>query len=447
MMMAIGDSLFNGVRSLTINQQLAQWSTPAQVARALGTPFSTPDYPRNVVVNFEQWLREFPNVVGIGADVESNITFWDGNPKSSIGAFDNIAIASARYADLWTRTATVAQGEIETLHGNLGNDFAKIGDHIAALFFAFNTRFLLNPNGAPAAAKLAPLDIVGQRKPERLLVSIGANNGLWNMGFEAVASTGAVGGPTGPFNAADMADLDTFVGHLRALPPEVKHIYVNALPLPGAVANMMPVPDVSDTHKPGAGNYYPVYENRFGLNYGTLTGAQVAQNDSTVRQVNARLVALAAADPRIHVVPIDRAFAAYDFKTDPNAKTVDFSGRKLSNLMLEGAELLFPSFWRGGLIGLDGMHPTIVGYAIMAQTILAEIKRFEGIDAAAPVDLAQAYQADSLLQRVPVSWDVVLDLSLDIRRALAARPGAQPPTGMRYDAVGKLLGALRFKIN
>lgn len=59
-MMVIGDSLFNGVRSLTINEQLAQWRTPVQVAKGLGIPFITPDYPRNVVTNFEQWLRGFP---------------------------------------------------------------------------------------------------------------------------------------------------------------------------------------------------------------------------------------------------------------------------------------------------------------------------------------------------------------------------------------------------
>jgi hypothetical protein len=138
-MMAIGDSLFNGVRSLTINQQLAQWSAPAQVARALGIPFAIPDYPRNVMVNFEQWLREFSNLIGIAADVESNMNFWDTNPKSSLPEFDNIAIASAGYADLWTRTAQVAQTEIDALHGNLGNNFTTIGDTLRC-FFLHSTR-------------------------------------------------------------------------------------------------------------------------------------------------------------------------------------------------------------------------------------------------------------------------------------------------------------------
>jgi lysophospholipase L1-like esterase len=401
-------------------------------------------------MNFEQWLREFPNLIGIAADVEDNINFWDTAPKSGLAQFDNIAIASAQYADLWTRTATVAAGEIAGLHGALGGQFSALGDHIATLFFAFNTRFLLNPQGVAAAAGLSSLDIVAQRKPQRLLVSIGANNGLWDMGFMAVASNGQIGGAPGtPFDAADVADLVSLVDRLKALPGEVQHIYVNALPLPSAVADMMPVPDVSDTNKPGAGKYYAAYENRFGFNYAVLSGAQVAANDATVKAVNARLAAEAATDPagRIHIVPIDRAFMAYDFKTDPSAKTVNVGGKILSNVMLQGPELLFPSFWRGGLMGLDGMHPTIVGYAIMAHQILAAIAQHEGIAAAAPPDVTRAYEADSLLQKVPISWDVVLDLSLDIRRATAAGPAAQPPTGMKYAAVSGLLDALKFKVD
>lgn len=444
-MMAIGDSLFNGVRSLTINQPLAQWSAPAQVARALDIPFVIPDYPRNVVINFEQWLRDFPNLIGIAMDVESNIKFWDQVPKSNLPEFDNIAIASTLYADMWTRTATVAQSEIDVLHGQLGDDFSKIGDHLDALFYAFNTRFLLNPANVAAAAQLSPLAIVTSRQPKRLLVSIGANNGLWEMGFAAEASNGIGGAGGGPFNANDVADLVSLVGRLKALPPGVQHIYINALPLPSAVADMMPVPDVSDSDKPGAGKYYPVYENRFGFNYATLTAAQIAANDATVRAMNARLTAEVAGDARIHIVPIDQLFVDYDFKVDPNAKTVPIDGKVLSNLMIEGPELLFPNFWRGGLMGLDGMHPTIVGYAIMARAILASIKQYEGIDAAAAPDVTQAYRADTLLQKVPISWDVVLDLLLDIRRALAAGPGAPKPTGMKYDAVSALFDALKFK--
>ncbi|HXQ14272.1 MAG TPA: hypothetical protein VN814_06585, partial [Caulobacteraceae bacterium] len=163
-MMAIGDSLFNGVRSLTISQALAQWSAPAQVARALGIPFATPDYPRNVVINFEQWLKDFPNVFGIAMDLENNINFWDTNPKSSLPNFDNIAIASAKYTDLWQWTAAKANASIAALHGQLGANFANVAGNLSQLFFDFNSRFLLDPQGT-ANPNLSPLAIVAERLP------------------------------------------------------------------------------------------------------------------------------------------------------------------------------------------------------------------------------------------------------------------------------------------
>lgn len=354
-------------------------------------------------------------------------------------------------SDLWERKANTAQREIDEILGKPQNGVSQIGDHLAKLFFAFNTRFLLNPAGLPDGGDLSPLEIVARRQPRRLLVSIAANNGLWEMGFAGVKSGGVIGDPDAakPFNKADIADLDSFVQKLTELPAAVEHIYVNALPLPSVVADMMPVPDTADHEKtkPGPGRYYPMYENRFGFNYATLTADEIAANDAVVRAVNTRLREKAAADDRIRVVPIDKIFNSYDYKTNAGAKTVDVGGKSLSNIMLEGPVLLFPSFWRGGLMGLDGMHPTIVGYAIMAGAILDEIASKEKITVPVPPDIGAAYQADSLLQKVPVSWDLVLDLSLDIRRASGTRPGAVAPTGMKYDAVSGLLAALKFKID
>ena len=53
-LMAIGDSVYNGVRSLTIDRVLASHSVPAQVAAAFGWDFVSPDYPRPVLANLEE---------------------------------------------------------------------------------------------------------------------------------------------------------------------------------------------------------------------------------------------------------------------------------------------------------------------------------------------------------------------------------------------------------
>jgi hypothetical protein len=188
--------------------------------------------------------------------------------------------------------------------------------------------------------------------------------------------------------------------HLKALPPDIKHVYVNAVPLPSGVADMTPFPDNADTNKPGPGKCFPANE---------------------------------------------KAFEAYDFKTHAGAETVKIDGKVLSNIMIEGPDLIVNPHWRGGLMELDGMHPTIIGYAIMAEEILRSIKEFEGIVAPNPPDIAAACQTDTLLQHVFLSWDAVLDLSLDLCRASVASGGAAVPTAPKYDAVAGLLKALDFK--
>jgi hypothetical protein len=160
--------------------------------------------------------------------------------------------------------------------------------------------------------------------------------------------------------------------------------------------------------------------------------------------LNARMVELANHDQRIHMVRIDALFTEYDFKTNPNAATVPISDYKvLSNIMLEGPDFFFPNHWSGGLMGLDGMHPTFVGYALMARAILQSIHDNEHIEIHEMPDLELACRADTLLQKVPHCWDLVLRLSLDIRRARAS--GQKTPSDSRYDAVSEFLKALSFR--
>jgi len=130
-------------------------------------------------------------------------------------------------------------------------------------------------------------------------------------------------------------------------------------------------------------------------------------------------------DPRIHLVPIDQLFFAYDYKTNRKAKYVPApdDGRKLSNIFIDSYTDIITghNHWYGGLIGLDGMHPTIVGYNLMAGTILDTIKKCER-DLKIPNSLptvAQAYQADTLIRDIPDHWHSILYTWRNIRRAIS----------------------------
>jgi hypothetical protein len=446
-LMAIGDSLFNGVRSLTIDKKLAAWSAPAQLAKALGVGnFAAPDYPKNVVVNFEKWLTEIIDIPSVLSDLASNIAFWNTQPKSALSQFDNIAIASMTWHDMCNRTWKSAQAEIEQINHLVAAGQTTYNDNLDKLFFAFNTRFILNPIGDPNALALTPIQIVAARKPKRLIVSIGANDGLWQMAFSSRASPGfnQVEGLYGP---TQVAALQTFFTALNQLPAEIEHIYVNTLPLPSTVPNMMPVDD-DFSSKPGPKGLYPVYENRFGFNYGQLTDVQVAANNKTVMDLHKFMKGLADAE-RIHFVPIDQMLLKYDYKTNPAGLEIKIPGKDLlSNLMIDaGTDVTtYQDFWDGGFAGLDGMHPTFVGYNLMAQTILATIVASEpGYQppGALPT-LAQAFAADTLLSHLPDGWDELLYAWRDIRQIfhLGAAPLAQTPAA---DRMRSLMNVVQFK--
>lgn len=440
-LMAIGDSLFNGVRSLTINGVMAQWSAPAQLAKALGVQdFAVPDYPRNVALNFENWVSKILNIPNILKDIDDNVAFWNTTPPSPSGAksFDNIAIASAVYSDLYLRTANMAQGEISKINARIAANQATNIDSLRDFFFAFNTRFLLNPSGDPNFENLTPLKLVGAREPKRLIVSIGHNNGLWDMAFGAQPCAG-LWAKAPLFGPDDKTQLDTLLAQLLALPASIGNIYLNALPHPGCPAALMPIPGGK-------------YENRFGFTYGVLTDAQVAKNDQIIDELNA-YIAAKTKGTRIHIVPVDKVLDAYDFKRNPQAKTVPTpDGRSLTNLMIDetwdGDDDMQ---WSGGLMGLDGMHLTFVGYNIMAKAILDVMQAVEG-DGVKQGDLPsvdEALAADKLLSKFPNTWDEVMNLWLGLRKAEAGAAAdaeaAQAVGHPSADSVRTLMQCAQFR--
>jgi hypothetical protein len=54
----------------------------------------------------------------------------------------------------------------------------------------------------------------------------------------------------------------------------------------------------------------------------------------------------------------------------------------------------------GGLFGLDNLHPTIVGYGLIAQAVCDEIALIEQLPAPR-VNLQACYAADTLLHNLP----------------------------------------------
>lgn len=97
--------------------------------------------------------------------------------------------------------------------------------------------------------------------------------------------------------------------------------------------------------------------------------------DEACRAANAVLRAAADRHPRVFVVPV--------------AEAVDQIARE--GIVLDGEVVDVARF--GGLIGLDGLHFTDTGYALLADLFVSEMNRALGL-ALPPVDIEAVFQAD-----------------------------------------------------
>ncbi len=440
-LMAIGDSLYQGVRSITIRKDMMALSTPRLVAEALGLAdsFTYPDGERAILTDMERWLRMLTDggLTAIGADYAANFSYWSSAPVSPSGclAFDNVAIAAAQLQDLWQATPATAEAELAALlpnfTGNLLEDFEALsGDLATVVIRAFNTRFTLNPMADPDLASMSQFDWARERAPKRLLVNAGSNNGLYQMCFNADPNQRMFFGP-------DDSYIDEFAAQLESLPDAVEHIYVCNLALPRTVTNLMPIaPDepwpksdyIHEYVQPGPDAYFDLYENRFGFGYGRITGAEMKILDDDVDAANAKIRSKIRSLPknraRVRFINTKRMMLNYDIKHlgEEAGRMVRvrnplwYCGKiKLGTKMIDTSR----GYRGGGMMSLDGMHPTTVGYGVMARQVVRAIEAKEGIDVA-EIDNQHNFDRDTLLQDVPGLWTLAMWLYRNFRRSVEA---------------------------
>jgi lysophospholipase L1-like esterase len=417
--MAIGDSMFNGVRSLTIHDELAAISPVQQFAEAVGLPLTRPVYPRAVLFDLEEMAREgITSLFSLQSNVMKNAKAWlTAKPKAKPRFHDNIACAGADWSDLFDRRGGDARAEALAAYAQLrASDNFDLGA-AGRLWFSINDAFLLDPNGGTAFAdtsQLSQLEQVASRLPERLLVNIGSNEGLFRFGM---------------LGAYDNTDLDftTCAGaqeivrqarrlgqflatHLRN---DLKFVYFNALIRPRAVPNLAPYHDqdfmANATRKALAGKYYGEYSTKVALRAPVTPNAMKAY-DQVIKIANEEAVKAIAAElagTPIKLVPVDlySAIERYDSKHygDSRAVEVKKAGKlvkRITNLPFASSLLKF----QGGIAGLDNMHPSAIGYAAMANEMIRAYNAAESASTAF-IDLPAMYRKDSLLRSPPKSWE------------------------------------------
>jgi hypothetical protein len=100
----------------------------------------------------------------------------------------------------------------------------------------------------------------------------------------------------------------------------------------------------------------------------------------------------------------------HDAKHYGDVQGVVCGNKTLTNNMFESG--LLGGFRMGGLFGLDGMHPTVVGYGLMARAIMAAMGEDES-----RIDLADLCLRDTLIQTATGLWTTLMYIWRDIRKA------------------------------
>ena len=446
-LMVIGDSLSQGCRSLSVTRPFCQQSWPARVAKCQGWNFLVPDFPRPILFDLEEEVRQLGDLVQISPkDIRfqgllgrffTNLRAWLANKvESKLTCFDNLGLAGCQPYDLYARTAATSNAEIQTLcpEGSLVKalDLGNVGK----LHLAINGRFVLNPSQASQFNGLTPLDWVEARQPKWVLFQCGHNNGFYAIGADADPANLDFSKPND--NGDDFYGSFAKIAARLAALPEPTQVVVLLLPKIGAVANLAP----SDNSR--LNGYAPYYSAAFSTSKTTLTGPVLSDVDRSVMAANAKLrqiftdAATAAQHPkRFLFVDTFELFNTIDYKNSlvTGDRIVVDSEETIDNYYLHG-DLVFQRpfppgtpLWKkilqqGGFQSIDGMHPTGCGYAYIAFRVV-ETMQLGGADLSKMLE--QAYLDDSLLHDFPLKLDLLISVLAELRRLSRTGPAPVQP--------------------
>ena len=430
-LMAIGDSLYNGVQSLRINWYLSEWSAPSLVALRLGLikekvaartggrSFYGPQYPSygqdvSKTVNFGLNLEALPvggllgSAVGLGSlpSYQADALKYlldEYTPPNGRAMVDNLAFSGASSIDIddWTpQDHRLHAREIIALQKKHPLSVGYLGD----AFTSANGAFVLNPTHNSCLDKMTPLGQVLFRQPVRLIINVGGNNGIFAVAFNGKTLD------TDTCNATDIANrngvrrcdgnirhflLDRLINGVRSAgmklaTSHIVYVYINGITEPARPANLLFTRE-NGTERISTDVFIPA----------SLTSTQLREADEAADKANAALrkvvddLNVVTHDgrngPLFTFVDEDATLARLDYKGCLARGEVDCQIRRLkidAGRMNDGAGAAdvyldnrpydvgpvppgrhYPEIKAGGLFSLDNMHLSSVGYELMARAV------------------------------------------------------------------------------
>ena len=473
-LVTIGDSLTHGFKSGAVFE--TELSYPAIVARELGVlgTFRYPTYPGfgGLPINIEFLLRELELEFGssisiweLGAAVfrlrqlMARIEDWwergpGAEPPRLRGLNHNLGVYGWDLRDVLSRTAASCRREIDVPTDALFRQLIENANERAAL------RVLPTDDGrdgltVPAVAEELSRDGDGI---ETLVVMLGSNNALGSVVSLRVRWSGDGFDDLDRKRAFTVWRPSHFERELRLLVERVERIRARHV-IWATVPHVTIAPvarGVEDKVRPGS-RYYPYYtrpwisDDDFDPDRDpAVTEHEARAVDSAIDQYNDAIVAAVERARRagrdwyvFEVAGLLDRLAQRRYVDDPDARPPWWEPYELPPELARLDPPPTSGFLavdehgrrtRGGLFSLDGIHPTTIGYGVLAQELIKVMElagvRFTMPDDATPregpvrVDFARLLGRDTLIADPPKSLttDVRLigwfDEQLDVFRRL-----------------------------
>jgi GDSL-like Lipase/Acylhydrolase len=431
-LVAIGDSLTQGFHSFAITN--TDQSYPAVIARAMGLDiqrdFRLPDFRgRGGLPCSIEWLSrrleeryganlgafEWPRALHTVADFIDEVEdYWErgrGTLPTAEVDYHNLAVWGFEVADAYNITAKICE---QAVHGSKDNWFRPPSE--ARLRTALN---VLNP--ARGSERLADTQLtIAKRISERqggidhLIVWLGANNCLGTVVHLDIRPTGVE--PPGPRSDRTLWRPEAFAMEYGRLENEIaalgaRHVYVGTVPhvtIPPITRGVM-----HDRGRLPLDRTYFDYYTRFFIHDKDfdpgrdphLTGKQAEEIDQTIDRYN-DTIRVAADRHGWHVVDICQMLDDLAVRRNHGVPRYPLPA-ELSDLSVRLLEYSpGGNVKSGGLVSLDGVHPTACGYALVAQEFVRAMRPYEpGIR---DVDFADARRWDTLITYPPRTLDDML---------------------------------------
>ncbi len=467
-LVAIGDSITHGFQSGAIFA--TEWSYPATIARSLGLEinqeFCIPNHRgedgsgQGLPINLEHFLKSSEGAIdegnslgaklrwvrAVGKYIDTTEGYYERGPgridgsSSFRGIHHNLAVFGFRVADAFTVDPDYCLKIIRKVEGDRAND--RLALPSAPMYRAAYK--VLNPgnNRARKQLQLTQVDVLREiydrEGVENLILALGANDCLGTVGDLDIKPMPDYFPSDDPeerreFNLTSPSvferDYRTLVDEVKSIvdrdPARKTNVFVSTVPY-------VTIPPLTQ----GAGKfdgryydrYYPFYAQPGWLQVRFLERDRVREVDRRVDEFNDTIKTLVAeAGDNWHLVDIGELLGNLAVKRKqqlgaPEQVLRDYlpAGHPLLDLDPVPSTLMLGidkqnQRTSGGLFSLDCIHPTAIGYGLVAEEFL-KVMHQSGVVGADPkkLDWSGIIAADTLLQRPPELWDDFLKNAGDI---------------------------------